>query len=58
MKLHNISVIPKIVKKVKRNLDLSKTSGPDYVPVVVLKTCESEISYTLTELFNMCLKES
>ena len=56
-KLHNIFVIPKIVKKIKTNVDLSKTSGLDYIPVVVLKNCESEISYTLAELFNMCLKE-
>ena len=34
-KLHNISVTPKIVKKVITNLDLSKASGPDCIPVVV-----------------------
>ena len=37
MKLHNISVTPKMVKKVITNLDLSKASGPGYIPVVVLK---------------------
>ena len=26
--------------------------------MVVLKNCESELSYILAELFNMCLKES
>ena len=57
LKLH-ISVTPKMVKKVIMNLDLSKTSGPDYIPVVVLKNCEPEISYILAELFNMCLKDS
>ena len=40
LKLHNISVTPKMVKKVIMNLDLSKTSGPDCIPVVVLKNCE------------------
>ena len=40
------------------NLDLSKASGPDCIPVVVLKNCEPELSYTLAELFNQCLKES
>ena len=40
------------------NLDSSKTSGPDCIPVVVLKNCEPELSYILAELFNMCLKES
>ena len=37
LKLHNISVTRKMVKKVIMNLDLSKTSGPDCIPVVVLK---------------------
>ena len=58
LKLHNISVTPKIVRKVVMNLDLSKASGPDCIPVVVLKNCEPELSYILAELFNNCLKES
>ena len=57
-KLHNISVTPRMVKKVITNLDLSKVSGPDCIPVVVLKNCEPELSYILAELFNKCLKES
>ena len=36
LKLH-ISVTPKMVRKVVMNLDLSKASGPDCIPVVVLK---------------------
>ena len=40
------------------NLDLSKASGPDCIPVVVLKNCEPELSYILAELFNKYLKES
>ena len=40
------------------NLDLSKASGPDCIPVVILKNCEPELSYILAELFNKCLKES
>ena len=40
------------------NLHLSKASGPDCIPVVVLKNCEPEFSYTLAELFNKCVKES
>ena len=58
LKLHNISIIPKIVKKVIANLDPSKASSTDWIPVVVLKNCEPEPSYILPELFNMCLKES
>ena len=53
LKLHNISVTPKFVKKVRANLDLSKTSGPDCIPVVLLKECEPEFSYIISELFNM-----
>ena len=40
------------------NLDLSKTSGPDCITVVVLNNCEPELSYILSELFNKYLKES
>ena len=58
MKLHNISVTPKMVKKVIMNLDLSKASGPDCIPVLVLKNYELELSYILAELFNKCFKES
>ena len=58
LKLHNISVTPKMVKKVITNLDLSKASGPDCIPVVVLQNCEPELSYILAELFNKCLNES
>ena len=58
LKLHNISVTPKMVKKVIMNLDLSKASGPDCIPVVVLKNCEPELSFILAELFNKCLLRS
>ena len=58
LKLHNISVTPKVVKKVIPNLDSSKASGPDCIPVLVLKNCEPELSYILAEVFSMCLKES
>ena len=58
LKLENISVTPKMVRKVVMNLDLPKASGPDCIPVVVLKNREPELSYILAELFNKCLKES
>ena len=58
LKLHNISITPKMVKKVITNLDSSKASGRGCIPVVVLKNCEPELSYILAKLFNMCLKES
>ena len=58
LKLYNIFVTPKILKRVRMNFDSSKASGPDCIPVVVLKNCEPELSHILAELFNMCLKES
>ena len=57
LKMHNISVTPKKVKKFITNLDSSKASG-DYIPVVVLKNCKPEISCIVVELFNMWLKGS
>ena len=47
-----------MVKKVIMNPDLSKLSGPDCIPEVVLKSCELELSYILAEIFNKCLKKS
>ena len=57
LKLHNISVTPKMVRKIVMDLDFSKGSGPDCIPMVVLKNCEPELSYMLAELFNKCVKE-
>ena len=57
LKLH-ISITPKMVKKVTTNLDSSKASGLECIPVVVLKNSEPELSYILAKLFNKCLKES
>ena len=58
LKLHNISVTPKMVRKVVMSLALSKASGLDCIPVVVLRNCEPELSYILAELFSKCLQES
>ena len=55
LKLHNISLTLKMVEKVIMNLNLSKASGPDCIPVVFLKSCELELFYILAELFNECL---
>ena len=48
------------VKEVSRlihDLESSKATGPDEVPVVVLKNISPEISPILSRLFNRCLKE-
>ena len=47
-----------MVKKVIMNLDSSKSSGLDCIPVVILKDYQPELSYILAEVFNICLKES
>ena len=47
-----------MVSKVITNLDSSKASGHDCIPVVVLKNCAPELSYILAKLFSKCLKES
>ena len=56
LKLHNVSLTPKMVKKVITNLDSPKASGSDCIPVVILKTCESELLFILAEPFNMFLE--
>ena len=58
LKLHDIHVTPKLVKKVMTNLYISKISGLDCISVVVPKKCWPESSYLLFELFNICLKDS
>ena len=40
LKLHKSFITPKTVKRVKTNLDSSKGSETDCIPVVVLKNCE------------------
>ena len=39
LKLHNISVTSKMLKKVLMNLDVSKAANLDCIPVVVPKNC-------------------
>ena len=56
--LHDISVTPNMVGKVIIDLDLSKASGLDCIPVVVLKNSKPELLYIIAELFNNCLKDS
>ena len=44
LKLCNMFVTPRLAKKVITNLDLSKVSGPDCIPVVALQNGEPELS--------------
>ena len=47
-----------MIKRDITNLDSSDASGPNWIPVVVLKNCEPELSYIIAERFNMYLWES
>ena len=56
LKLHNISVTSKMVRKVIMNLNFSKASGLDCIPGMVLKNCEQELSDILAQLFISVLR--
>ena len=56
--LSNMVFTLKMVKKAISDLDSSKASSPDGIPVVVLKSGEPKVSLILSDLFNLCLKES
>ena len=58
LKLHTISVTPKMAEKLIPNLYLLKVFDLDCISVVVLMNCEPELSPILAELFNKGLKES
>ena len=55
--LSNITVTVKDIATRIRNLDSTKATGPDDIPVIVLKNICPEISPLLAKLFNRCLKE-
>ena len=46
-----------MVIKVMSNIDSFRASGSDFIPVVTLRNSESELSYILSHLVNICLKE-
>ena len=58
LKIRNILVTHKLVKKVITNLNLSKASCFDCILVVVNRKYEPELSFILAESLNMSLKES
>ena len=47
-----------VVVSVSIDFPINAKQDTDCIPVVVLKNFESELSYVLAKLFNMCLKES
>ena len=49
------SCFPKKVVRIICTLDASKVTGPDGIPVIVLKMCCPEMSSILDKLSNLCL---
>ncbi|XP_013143050.1 PREDICTED: uncharacterized protein LOC106106938 [Papilio polytes] len=49
--MSNIQFIQRSVRKALRSLDVNKSSGPDGIPPIVLKTCAPELAPVLTRLF-------
>ena len=47
----------RVIKRILLKLDTNKASGPDEIPVVVLKRCASELTPILCRLFNMSYKK-
>lgn len=52
----DIRIHQKDVRRVLRNLDVNKASGPDGIPAIVLRTCAPELSPILTRLFRLSLE--
>ena len=45
------------IKRILRELNTKKASGPDEIPVIVLKSCADELTPVFTRLFNMSYKK-
>ena len=55
--LSNFTVSAKEVASLISGLDSTKATGPDNIPVMVLKNISPELSPILAKLFNKCLKK-
>ena len=56
---HSLSlplISSKRVRRVIFELDSTKASGPDSIPVTVLRNCAPELSSIFSKIFNLCLK--
>lgn len=53
LRLENVSITPKMVKNVFTVIDSSNASDPKYILNVLLKKGRSELSYILSDPFNI-----
>ena len=58
VKLDDIPVTPKLVKKAINSINFSKASDPDCILVAVMKNFEPEFSYILAGRFIIILRKS
>ena len=56
--LTQVGTNPTEIKSILETLQTGKASGPDDINNYVLKTCSSELSYPLSQLFNLSLSLS
>ena len=56
--LNHVNFSVKTVASIISDLDSSKATGPDGIPVIVLQKCSPELSPISTKLFKKCLAES
>jgi len=56
--LETIEITPSKVASVISDLDPSKATGPDGIPVILFQMCSPELSPILSKLFKKCMSES
>ena len=54
--LHSVRFRPTTVRRLLRQLDPSKATGPDGVPSRVLKECAEPLALPLSDLFSLCFR--
>ena len=56
--LDSCCITPAKISSIISNLDASKATGPDGIPVILFQKCAPELSPVLSRLYNKCIAES
>ena len=56
--ISSLRITSRMVAKAILDLDVSKATGPDHIPSIVLRRCSPELSPVLAKLYSKCLAES